>query len=189
MAKSEAAPEPAEGEEGEEGAKKKLPMMMIIIAAVVAVVLIGGGVTAFLVLSGGNKAEASKSEKPKKEAKKEGEKGKDKGPNPITQGPDGVAYYALPDLVSNIQSADGRPQLLKLKIALEFSDENAAEDVTPAIPRLVDMLQGFMRELRPEDMAGSQGEFEIRMEILRRVNLVIAPTQAKAVLIEEMLIT
>ena len=33
------------------------------------------------------------------------------------------------------------------------------------------------------------GEYQIRLEILRRVNLVLAPTKANAVLIEEMLVT
>jgi flagellar FliL protein len=56
------------------------------------------------------------------------------------------------------------------------------------MPRLQDMFQSFLRELRPEDLSGSQGSYQLRMEILRRVNLVMAPAHAKAVLIEEMLI-
>ena len=42
--------------------------------------------------------------------------------------------------------------------------------------------------LRPEDLAGSQGGYQLRTEILRRVNLVISPSKANAVLIEEMLV-
>ena len=56
------------------------------------------------------------------------------------------------------------------------------------MPRLQDMFQSFLRELRPEDLSGSQGSYQLRMEILRRVNLVISPSRANAVLIEEMLI-
>ena len=37
-------------------------------------------------------------------------------------------------------------------------------------------------------MAGSQGSFQLRQEILRRVNLVAAPAKVNAVLIEEMLV-
>ena len=51
------------------------------------------------------------------------------------------------------------------------------------------MFQSFLRELRPEDLAGSQGSYELRTEIQRRVNLVIAPAKINSVLIEEMLIT
>ena len=51
------------------------------------------------------------------------------------------------------------------------------------------MFQGFLRELRPEDLSGSAGSYQLRMEILRRVNLVIAPAKINAVLIQEMLIS
>ena len=50
------------------------------------------------------------------------------------------------------------------------------------------VVQGFLRELRPEDLAGSAGSFQLRAEILRRVNLIAAPGKVDAVLIEEMLV-
>jgi len=202
MSKKKDAPEDAEkpeGEEGEGGAKKKPPLMILIAAGVGALVIIGGGATAAILLMGGNKTEAhgkdgkdAKAEKPKKDEKKDDKKGgkdaKDKGPNPISQGPDGMVYYTIPDLVANIQSADGRPTYLKVKLALELKDESVAESIEPNMPRLTDMLQTFMRELRPEDLAGSQGNYELRLEFQRRVDLVIAPAKVNSVLIEEMLI-
>ena len=202
MSKKKDAPEDAEkpeGEEGEGGGKKKPPLMILIAAGVGALVIIGGGATAAILLMGGNKTEAhgkdgkeAKAEKPKKDEKKDDKKGgkdaKDKGPNPISQGPDGMVYYTIPDLVANIQSADGRPSYLKVKLALELKDESVAESIEPNMPRLTDMLQTFMRELRPEDLAGSQGNYELRLEFQRRVDLVIAPAKVNSVLIEEMLI-
>ena len=202
MSKKKDAPEDAEkpeGEEGEGGGKKKPPLMILIAAGVGALVIIGGGATAAILLMGGNKTEAhgkdgkeAKAEKGKKDEKKDEKKGgkdaKDKGPNPISQGPDGMVYYTIPDLVANIQSADGRPTYLKVKLALELKDESVAESIEPNMPRLTDMLQTFMRELRPEDLAGSQGNYELRLEFQRRIDLVIAPAKVNSVLIEEMLI-
>ena len=192
--KKEPPPEDAEKPEGEEGAKKKPPLMILIAAGVGALVVLGGGGTAaFLMLSPKPDAHAKndkpkEAEKPKKDEKKGGKDAKDKGPNPISQGPDGVVYYTLPDLVANIQAADGHPTYLKVKLALELKDESVAESVEPNMPRITDMLQTFMRELRPEDMSGSQGNYELRMEFQRRINLVIAPAKVNSVLIEEMLI-
>ena len=177
-----------EGAEGEAPAKKKLPLMMIIIAAVVAVVLIGGGVTAFLLLSP-HKPAAATAEKPKKkEAKKGGEKKDDKNAAQISDGPDGVVYYTPPDIVVNMQTADGKPTFLKLKLTLELPDHDTADALDENGPRLQDMYQTFLRELRPEDLSGSQGSYQLRMELLKRVNLVVAPAKVNAVLIEEMLI-
>jgi flagellar protein FliL len=56
------------------------------------------------------------------------------------------------------------------------------------MPVLTDQFQAFLRELRVDDISGSAGTYRLRMELLRRVNLALAPAQANAVLIEEMLV-
>jgi flagellar FliL protein len=91
-------------------------------------------------------------------------------------------------MVVNIQAPDGRPTFLKLKLTLETHDAHVAEQLQAEMPRMQDMFQGFLRELRPEDLAGSAGSFQLRAEILRRVNLIAAPGKVDAVLIEEMLV-
>ena len=106
----------------------------------------------------------------------------------ITEGPDGVVFYTLPDIVVNMQTADGRPTFLKLKLTSSCPTTRRPRRSSPNTPRLKDMFQTFLRELRPEDLSGSQGTYQLRMEILRRVNLVVAPAKVNAVLIEEMLI-
>jgi flagellar FliL protein len=186
--------EVAEGEEGAEAApaKKKLPMMFIIAGAAAFVILGGGGGAAyFLFLK--PKPDAAHAAKDAKKGKKDDKKkgGKDEkggAPGQIKEGPDGVLYYTMPDVVVNMQTADGRPTFLKLKLTLELPDQATVDQLDPNMPRLQDMFQTFLRELRPEDLSGSQGSYQLRMEILRRVNLVIAPSKANAVLIEEMLI-
>jgi flagellar FliL protein len=186
--------EAAEGEEGEGSKpKKKLSMKMMLIAGAAALVVVGGGGAAgFIFLKPKPEAAAGKDAKKKPEKKgghgKE-EKGKnEKGAGAVREGPDGVLFYTLPDVVVNMQTADSRPTFLKLKLTLEMPNEDAVEALEPNMPRLQDMFQTFLRELRPEDLSGSQGSYQLRMEVLRRVNLVIAPSKANAVLIEEMLI-
>ena len=180
---------PAAAEDGSEGAApKKKPPIVLIAAVAGALVVVGGGGAGALMLMGGKGAHAESAKphaKPKKKA--EGEKGKE-GKSPISEGPDGVVYYTMPDFTTNIQTTDGRPGYLKLKLAFELPDAAAADEIEPNAPRLNDMFQTFLRELRPEDLAGSAGSYQLRMEILRRTNLVIAPAKVKAVLIEEMLI-
>ena len=189
--KTEAEAEaPAEGAEGDAPpAKKKPPLMILIAGGVGALVVLGGGGTAAMMMLGGHKADAhAKAEKPKK---KEGDKkdaAKD-GKSPITEGPDGVVFYAAPDLVANIQSADGRPSYLKLKLSYELPDKDTADVIETNAPRLADMFQTFLRELRPEDLTGSQGTYQLRAELQRRVNLIIAPSKVNGVLIQEMLIS
>ncbi|HYE43937.1 MAG TPA: flagellar basal body-associated FliL family protein [Caulobacteraceae bacterium] len=199
---------PAEGAEtevaeGEEGASKKkgLPLKLVIIGAAGLVLLLGGGGgAAFFLMK--PKAEAAEGHgkagdhgKKKDKKKEKGGHGggaaageKDAAGGMVREGPDGVTFYTMPDLVVNIQGADGRPTFLKLKLTFEMHDHETAELIAAGSPRLQDMFQTFLRELRPEDLNGSQGSYQLRMEILRRVNLVLAPHKVDAVLIEEMLI-
>lgn len=200
---------PATVPEGEEGLtlegdgaprKKKPPMVMIAAALGAVVVLAGGGTGAYFAFlkkpptpaeAAAKAAKAAKDAKAKKaKAKDEKKEGGKPDPNApvVKDGPDGVVFYSLPDVVVNMQTADGRPSFLKLKLTLELPDHDTADVLNPNMPRLQDMFQVFLRELRPEDLAGSQGGYQLRQEILRRVNLVIAPSRANAVLIEEMLV-
>lgn len=193
---------PAEGAEGEAApAKKKLPVVLIAGAAAAVLVLGGGGAGAYFMFlapkpeaaaadaHGEKKAEKKKEKKEKKDDHGKGGKGKeDKDAGVIREGPDGVVFYTMPDLVANISAPDGRPTFLKLKLTFELADAHDAELIEPNAPRLKDMFTGFLRELRPEDLQGSAGSYALRMEIQRRVNLVIAPAEVRSVLIEEMLV-
>lgn len=203
-AEDAAPPAVVEGE-GAEGApkKKKLPLLFIIIPAAL-LVLGGGGGAAFFLLQpkpaaaegdaeGGHGKEKKGGDHGKAEKKGGGGHGGPEGEadpalGKITEGPDGVTFYTLPDMVVNIQSADGRPTFLKLTLTLEMHDHDLATTLQGESPRMQDMFQGFLRELRPEDLAGSAGTYQLRAEILRRVNLIAAPAKVDAVLIEEMLV-
>ncbi|TFW12566.1 flagellar basal body protein FliL [Brevundimonas intermedia] len=195
--------------EGDDAApkKKKLPLLFII-APVALLVLGGGGAAAFFMLkpkpaeahgaeaeAGHGEEKADKKAEHGKEEKKEagghgGAEGGEADPSlgVIAPGPDGVTFYTLPDMVMNIQSPDGRPTFLKLKLTLEMQDAEVATHLQEEMPRLQDMFTGFVRELRPEDLSGSAGTYQLRAEILRRVNLIAAPGKVDAVLIEEMLV-
>ena len=204
MAKDKVKEAPEEGAEaGEDGegapGKKKLPLKMLIIAGVGALVVLGGGgAAAFVFLkpkpaaegeAHGEKAGKKAEKKDEKEKGGKGGKGEEvASPAVIREGPDGVVFYTLPDLVVNMQTGDRKATFLKLKLTLELPDGEVASTLDPNLPRLQDMFQTFLRELRPEDLSGSQGSYQLRLEILRRVNLVIAPAKVNAVLIEEMLI-
>ena len=200
-----ALPAVQEGEaaEGETAApkKKNLPRLFII-APVALLVLGGGGAAAFFMMqpkpaeahgADGDKAAEGEHGKPEKKEEKKGGHGggggeADPALGKIADGPDGVTFYTLPDMVMNIQSADGRPTFLKLKLTLEMHDASVATHLQEEMPRLQDMFTGFVRELRPEDLSGSAGTYQLRAEILRRVNLIAAPGKVDAVLIEEMLV-
>jgi flagellar FliL protein len=180
----------AEGEESAEGGgKKKPPLMMLIAAGVGALVILGGGGTAAFLFLAPHHAAAKPAHKLPPAAKGDKKDGKaDPNAAQVQDGPDGVVFYTMPDIVVNMQTPDGKPTFLKLKLSLELPDHDTAEILDAEGPRLQDIFQTFLRELRPEDLSGSEGTLMLRTELQRRVNLVIAPSKVSGVLIEEMLI-
>ena len=97
-------------------------------------------------------------------------------------------YYDLPEMVVNLSSGDKRVQYLKLKVSLETSDQLALDALTPVMPRVLDMFQLYLRELRSTDLEGSAGIFRLKEELLRRINLEIQPNRVDRVLFKEIIV-
>jgi flagellar FliL protein len=198
----------AEGEEGAPPAKKKLAGKTLVLFIILpALLVLGGGGAAAMMLLGGKPAaaEGHAAKKPdKKPVKKDDHGGAGGGEGAETAALAGdeqdigrlldceegnPCYYAMPDLIVNLAAADGqREQSLKLDIVLESSDPSNFDAIPAAMPRLKDQLNSFLRELRVEDLNGSAGTYRLRRELMKRFNIVMAPSKVDAVLIEGMLI-
>ncbi|MGY4480675.1 flagellar basal body-associated protein FliL [Bradyrhizobium sp. USDA 3364] len=99
------------------------------------------------------------------------------------------SFIDVPDMLVNLVGAPGeRVQYLKLKLVLEIKEEKQVEAIKPALPRVTDLFQTYMRELRPSDLNGSAGLFRLKEELTKRVNLALAPNQVNAVLFKEVVI-
>lgn len=168
MANVADAPDVDEGEgEGSPKAKSRLSLklgkkQMMIAGGVVALLAAGGG--GFLFLGGSHDKEVEQVEKQP------------------------VVFVDLPDMMVNLTAPSERPKYLKLKIALEVSDEKQAELVRPLLPRVVDSFQTHLREMRPEDLDGSAGMYRLKEELLRRINQAVFPAKVDAILFKELLL-
>ena len=107
----------------------------------------------------------------------------------VQDGPGATVFYAPPEMVVNIRDDDGRPAMMKLRLALELSDRGTVGTVDANAPRITDAFEGFLRQLRPSDLAGEGGSLELRSELARRVDLVIAPARVRSVLVQELVIS
>jgi flagellar FliL protein len=79
-------------------------------------------------------------------------------------------------------------QYLKVKIVLEVKEEKQVEAIKPSLPRVTDIFQTYIRELRPSDLNGSAGLFRLKEDLTRRVNAAVAPNQVSAVLFKEVVV-
>ena len=99
------------------------------------------------------------------------------------------AYVEVPDMLVNLVGLPGeRVQYLKVKLVLEVKEEKQVEAIKPTLPRVTDIFQTYLRELRPTDLNGSAGLFRLKEELTRRVNAAVAPNQVAAVLFKEIVV-
>ena len=105
---------------------------------------------------------------------------------PLT--PPQVAFTDVPDILVNIQSSDGAPAYLKLSLSLEMDNDLEKAGITALTPRLVDQFQSYLRELRVDDLKGSEGVLRLKEELLRRVNASAAPYRVRDVLLKQMIV-
>jgi flagellar protein FliL len=161
----------ADNDDKEDGAEaaaapKKSRKKLIIIAAAALLLVGGGGATWFLFFRGHGEEMHAEAAAPKA---------------PI--------FVDVPEVLVNLVGAPGeRIQYLKMKVVLEVKEEKQVEAIKPTMPRVSDIFQTYMRELRPADLNGSAGLFRLKEELTRRVNLAVAPSQVNAVLFKEIVI-
>jgi len=196
MAKDEDEDVAVEGEGEGEGKKRRFSPIVLAVMVLVPVLLIGGGAGAYFMFfkkppaehAEGAAAEGGHGEAGHGEAA--GGHGEGAKPAAGKEGAAGVvAFYDLPDIIVNLNTPAGkRPSYLKLKVALEVNAPDPKTAIDPYLPRVLDTFQVFLRELRVEDLSGSQGLVRLREELLRRVNIAVQPTEVRDVLFKEMLI-
>lgn len=97
-------------------------------------------------------------------------------------------YVDLPEMVANLNSGKGRPSYVKLTARIEVPKADDAVKVKAAMPRLQDLMQTYLREMRPEELRGSAGTYRLREELLVRANAAVAPAKVSDILFTQMIV-
>jgi flagellar protein FliL len=159
--------EQAEAVEGEEGGAPTGSKRKLIIIVSAALVLMFGGVGGYFMFF--NKKHDAKTEE--------------------AAAAKPTVFMDVPEVMVNLAAGAGeRTQYLKVKVVLEVKDQPLVAEITPVLPRVMDIFQTYLRELRPSDLNGSAGMFRLKEELTRRVNAAISPKQVNAVLFKEILV-
>jgi flagellar FliL protein len=56
------------------------------------------------------------------------------------------------------------------------------------MPRILDLFQTYLRDMRPEELRGSEGSYRLREELVGRASVAVAPAHVQDVLFEELII-
>jgi flagellar FliL protein len=166
-----AAPETETSSETIEQPVKKPTRRKLLLATVpVAILLVVGGAWLTGVLPGlGGKGRAA-------EADAQAEK---------TGAP---VYVDVPEMVANLNTGTRKPSYVKITVRIEVPDLSDADKVRTAMPRVQDVIQTYLREMRPDELRGSAGVYRLREELLVRANAAVAPAKIDDILFIQMLI-
>jgi flagellar FliL protein len=56
------------------------------------------------------------------------------------------------------------------------------------MPRIQDLFQTYLRDMRPEELRGSEGSYRLREELITRASVAAAPARVTDVLFVELMI-
>jgi flagellar FliL protein len=146
--------------------KSSKKLLLFVIAPLLLLLAAGGGAYFFL---GGKKDDEQAAAPP---------------PPP----PKPSVYYNLPNFLVNLDTHGGKSTFLKISVSLELEDAADVTRMQLVMPRIIDNIQAFLRELRIEDLRGTANLQRLRQELLARVNQAAAPTKAIDVLFLELLL-
>ncbi len=97
-------------------------------------------------------------------------------------------YVDLPEMVANLDSDPRRPRYVKLRARVEVRSTEDERVIRSAMPRLQDLFQTYLRDMRAEDLRGSMGTYRLREELIARADVAAAPAHVADVLFVEMLV-
>lgn len=157
--------------ETEEAPKKasKLPLILGLVLA-----LVGGGGGFFAVYSGLLFGSA-----PSEEAAAQVETEIDGLPD--------VGYVALDPFIVSL-SSDGAASLLRFAAQLEVPSTHL-EEVERVKPRIIDVLNGYLRALSAEDIESPDALVQLRAQMLRRVQIVTGSERVHDLLVMEFVLS
>lgn len=167
MAETEEIPE--DGGEDAPKKKSKLPMILGLVLA-----LAGGGGGFFATHSGMIMGDA-----PHEDAHAEPH---EEDAHPATDMPD-IAFVAIDPLVISLGKG-AAAQHLRFKAQLEVPSKHKS-DVETLLPRVVDVLNSYLRALEVQDIADAAALVRLRAQMLRRIQIVTGTGRVNDLLIME----
>lgn len=99
-----------------------------------------------------------------------------------------VVYYDLPHIMANLNPGSPTPSFIKTTITLEAPNQNVVTRIEALQPKVMDIINTYVRELRPNDLKGSAGIYRLRDELMLRVNKALYPEKVNNILFKEILI-
>ena len=99
-----------------------------------------------------------------------------------------TVFFDLPPMVVNLDSPPGRPLYLRIQPSIQVADEQSRTALDKLSPRIIDLFEVDLRELRIEDLREGGGLNPLRKVLLSKLKAVVYPIKVIDVLFRNVLI-
>ncbi|WP_417250300.1 flagellar basal body-associated FliL family protein [Celeribacter sp.] len=98
-----------------------------------------------------------------------------------------VTYIPIEPLIVNLATDSGSPKHLRFHAQIEVPAK-FEEDVKALVPRIVDILNGYLRAVDVEELESPSALIQLRSQMLRRMKIAAGDQRVNDVLIMEFVI-
>lgn len=95
-------------------------------------------------------------------------------------------YVDVPEILTNLNAGPRKTAFVKIKIRIELASKDDEKPVNDAMPRIQDLFETYLREMRPDELRGSIGSYRLREEFISRISIAASPVRVRDVLFTEL---
>jgi flagellar FliL protein len=100
-----------------------------------------------------------------------------------------IFFLDLEPITVNLRAgSENNLAWLRIKVTLEVKGQNNYDLLKKMTPKVMDVFQTYLKELKKSDLDGSFGIYKIKDEMMMRINVILAPTQIENILFQEFIL-
>lgn len=108
--------------------------------------------------------------------------------NIAAESPSKPVFFEIPEIMVALMDDNLKPTYLKVKLVLDLRSEKDLASLERGLPRVVDNLNCYLRELHLEDINSAPGIHRMHWEIAHRISETIPPAAVRDVFFREIAI-
>ena len=101
---------------------------------------------------------------------------------------DTPVFIDLPEMIVNLDAGPRRETFAKVQCRVEAASAADGALVTKSTSQIIDMLQTYLRAMRPEELKSGVGLYRLKEAFLARAMIVVPSARLNDILFEELII-
>ena len=97
-------------------------------------------------------------------------------------------FVETPEMITNLDAGPHRLSFVKVQCKIELAHAAEVQEMTASMPRVLDLIQTYLRETRPEELRSDTGTYRLREALLSRASIAVPQVHVKDVLFEELIV-